>query len=247
MATPSPFMKVEREEPLSKKIERQIREAIMQKIFLAGDKLPGEFELAEKFGVSRTAIREALQMLSGRGLVDIRKGSGVYVSEIDMSNVVDPFYQLLDMKCGEASLLHLIRVRLFMEPEITKIAALHRTDNDVQNLQELFIKMKSFMDNPEEMIESDIKFHRQISSATNNPIIPIIMEPIFQLLHKFISSTYRQSHAPDLAIQYHESLLKFIKDKNPDGAYNTMKRHMQEAEQHVIKYYSSIHFSDYPE
>ncbi len=236
----SPFVKIEREESLSYKVERQIREAIRQKIFLAGDKLPGEFELAERFGVSRTAIREALRMLSGRGLVHIRKGSGVYVAEMDAATVVDPFYHLLEMKCGETSLLHLIRVRSFMEPEIARLAAIHRSGEDVEYLAKQYQNMVSFADQPYRMIESDIKFHRRIASATNNPIVPIIMEPIFLLLHKFISETYKQSHAPDLALKNHENLLAAIRAHDAENAYQTMKKHMSEAEQHVINYYQSI-------
>ncbi len=244
MAT-DPFVKIEREKSLSQKIESQIREAIKQKIFLPGDKLPGELELAEKFGVSRTAIREALRMLSGRGLVDIRKGSGVYVSEIDMSYVVDPFFQLLEMKCGEASLLHLIRVRLFMEPEIARLAARHCNGEHLTAFEKNLEKMISKAHQPEQMIDTDIKFHRLIANTTNNPIIPIIMEPIFQLLHKFISSTYRQSHAPDLAIENHTRLVECFRQKDGDGAYDVMRKHMREAEQHVIEYYESIGYTGY--
>lgn len=238
----SPFVKIQPTEPLSHRVENQIREAIKNKIFKPGDKLPGEVELGEQFGVSRTAIREALRMLVGRGLINIRKGSGIYVSEIDPSNVVEPFYQLLDMKCGKAGLLHLIRIRLFMEPEIAKSAALHRTEEDLDYLKENFIKFKDSENNPDEMVDIDIQFHRRISEATNNPIIPIIMEPIFQLLPKFISSNYKQSHAPDLAVKNHNMLIEFIEKKDDANAFKIMRKHMEEAEQHVLQHYEQIGF-----
>lgn len=241
----NPFMKIERDEPLSNKVEQQIREAIRQKIFLPGDKLPGELELAERFGVSRTAIREALRMLAGRGLVDIQKGSGAYVSEIDMSNVVDPFYQLLEMKCGEAALLHIIRVRCFIEPEIAKLAANYCDNEDIEYLKRNYENMKQHAENPEEMIDIDTKFHRRLAEATNNPILPIIMEPIYQLLHKFISSTYKQSHAPDLALENHRKLVQCMEEKNGEMGFIIMKQHMFQAEQHVIQYYESIGFTNY--
>ena len=241
----SPFIKIDRDEPLSHKVERQIREAIGQKIFLPDDKLPGELELTKKFGVSRTAIREALHILAGKGLVDIRRGSGVYVSELNMSNIVDPFYHLLDMKCGEASYLYLVRIRLFIEPEIARLAAIHRKEDDLKYWRKNFEIMKSRQKQPEKMINVDINFHRRIASATNNPVIPIIMEPIFQLLDKFISSTYKQSHAPDLAIKHHGKLLDCFERKDGDEAYNVMKSHLSTAEQHVIQYYESIGFLDY--
>ncbi len=245
MAVNSPFAKIEREEPLSHKVERQIREAIQQKVFLPGDKLPGEFELAEKFGVSRTAVREALRLLSGRGLVDIRKGSGVYVTEMSMSNVVDPFYDLLEMKCGEAALLHIVRVRLFMEPPVAAMAVRHCTDEDIDYLRSKWEQMAQHKDDPLKNIESDIKFHRRIAGAAGNPLIPIIMEPIFQLLGKFISSTYRQSHAGKLAIEYHRQLVEHFEKRNADAAAETMRRHLTDAEKHVIQYFNSIGFTEF--
>lgn len=232
------FEKVNREKPLSYKVEKQIRDAIRQNIFIPGDKLPGEFELAEKFGVSRTAVREALRMLAGRGLVDIRRGSGVYVAELDVSYVVDPFYQLLEMKCGDESFLHLVHARTFLEPEIARMAAEQCKEEDIVYLEKNYKQMKKYIGEPENMVDLDIKFHRRLSEATNNPIIPIIMEPIFELLYKFIPSTYRQSHAPDLAIQNHSKLVQCLKNKDCDGAYEVMKIHMEQAEEHVKKYYN---------
>jgi GntR family transcriptional repressor for pyruvate dehydrogenase complex len=231
------FNKIDREESLSQKIEMQIRNAIRQNLFRPGDKLPGEMELAEKFGVSRTAVREALRMLAGRGLVSIQRGSGVYISEIDVSNVVDPFYQLLEMKCGQVSQLYLIRVRKFMEPEIARLAAEHCTDDDLDFLKTNFAEMLERSCHPEQMIDIDIQFHFRLAQATQNPIIPVIMQPIFQLLHKFIASTYKQSHAPDLALENHQKLLQSMQQHDAEIAYKVMKTHMSQAEEHVLLYY----------
>ncbi len=244
MSVDSPFAKVQREEPLSHKVEIQIREAIRKKVFLPGDKLPGEFELSEKFGVSRTAIREALRMLSGRGMVDIRKGSGVYVTEMGMSTVVDPLYDLLEMKCGEGALLHILRVRLMMEPENTRQAVLNCADEDVDYLEEKYNQMAAHVDDPLKNIDNDIKFHRRIAQATNNPLIPIIMEPIFQLLHKFISSTYKQSHAGEMAVTFHHDLVAHFKNRDAEAAADTMRDHLTHAEEHLVQYYQSIGYEE---
>jgi GntR family transcriptional repressor for pyruvate dehydrogenase complex len=234
------FNKVQPDESLSHKVEKQIRKAIEKKVFSPGDRLPGEIELSKKFGVSRTAIREALRMLSGSGLVEIRKGSGVYVTEIGMKNIVAPFFQFLDTKYGDESLLHIIRVRIFMEPEIASLAAIHRTNGDIKFWVDNLKNMKMRKEKPETMVDFDIKFHRRISLATNNPIIPVMMEPIYKLLNKFISSTYKQSHASDLAVKNHEILLECFKQKDSKKAHETMKTHMLQAEQHVTQYFKSI-------
>ena len=80
------FGKIGTAQTLSQKIERRIEEAIRQKKLLVGTKLPSERELCEMFAVSRTALREALRRLSARGLIQIKKGSGMFVSELKNSD-----------------------------------------------------------------------------------------------------------------------------------------------------------------
>jgi len=244
VATPSPFAKVEREESLSHKVENQIRDAIRQKVFQPGDKLPGEFELSEKFGVSRTAIREALRMLSGRGLVDIRKGSGVYVAEMGMDTVVEPFYDLLEMNCGAGALLHILRIRLFMETENTRIAVQNCSDEDVEYLEEKYNQMVTHKDDIKKNIENDLKFHRRIAAATKNPLIPIIMEPIFQLLQKYIPSDYKPTHDKEITIKFHRDLVKHFKNRDAEAAADTMHEHLTFAEKHIVQYYKSIGYEE---
>jgi len=239
------FNRVEREETLSQKVHSQIQNAIMQKVFLPGDRLPGEIELGEMFGVSRTAIREALRMLAARGLIEIRKGSGAFVNDFSVANVIDPFNQFLELKCGQASHLYLVQMRCMIEPEIARMAATRCSQDDLSFLTENLEQMKAHFDHPQEMIKIDIKFHRKLANTLENPLVPVIMEPIFQLMPKFISSTYRQERAPDLAIDYHTQILKALNERNGNAAYQAMKTHLELAEQHVLQYFKSIQFTDY--
>lgn len=229
----NPFSKLNREISLSEKVEGQILKAIRQKLFVPGDKLPGEMELAETFGVSRTAVREALNRLIGRGVAESKKGSGVYVAVAKYSTVTDSFYHLLEMKCGNSSLMHIAEVRLIMEPEIAKIAAASRKEDDIVILEDCYASMKDNFDVPDQMIEYDIRFHRQIGLATQNQLVPVIMEPIYQLLNKFISNNYAHPSSLPLALERHGSLLDCIRKKDGDRAYQTMRQHMLEAYAHA--------------
>jgi GntR family transcriptional repressor for pyruvate dehydrogenase complex len=240
-----PFNRVDREELLSQKIESQIKDAITKKVFVPGDKLPGELELTKIFGVSRTAVREALRMLAARGLLEIRKGSGAYVRDFSMSNIVDPFSQFLELKCGKASHLYLIQIRRMIEPEIARIAASHCTEKEIAFLRENLSQMQESYQHPEEMMQIDIKFHRKLTESAGNPLISVVIEPIFQLLPKFISSTYSQERAPDLAIEFHQKILEAITHQDEEAAYTAMKAHLEIAEDHVLKYYKTIGFTDY--
>ncbi|MBN2093269.1 FadR family transcriptional regulator [candidate division KSB1 bacterium] len=240
-----PFNRVDREELLSQKVETQIKDAIIKKVFLAGDKLPGELELTKTFGVSRTAVREALRMLAARGLLEIRKGSGAYVSDFSVSNIVDPFSQFLELKCGKASHLYLIQIRRMIEPEIARIAASRFAEKEFTFLRENLAQMQETYQHPEEMMQIDIKFHRKLADSVGNPLISVVLEPIFQLLPKFISSTYSQERAPDLAIEFHEKILQAIAHHDEEAAYTAMKKHLEKAEEHVLQYYKTIGFADY--
>lgn len=231
-----PFAKVNREENLSKKIEQQIIRAIQQKLYLPGEKLPGEVELSKNFGVSRTAVREAIHLLAGKGFVETKKGSGVYVSKLNYSIVTDPFIYMLDMKCGDASLEQIAQVRLMMEPEIARLAAINCTEDDLNFWVLNVEQMQKNFSNPQEMIICDINFHRRGGEATGNPIIPVMMEPIYLMLYRFISETYTQERSLELAIQNHVALLKAYTEHDAQQAFKVMKKHMKEASEHASLY-----------
>jgi GntR family transcriptional regulator, transcriptional repressor for pyruvate dehydrogenase complex len=228
-----PFSKINKDLSLSEKIEQQILEAIRQKIFLAGDKLIGEMELANNFGVSRTAVREALHRLAGRGVVEIKKNTGVFVSPDQYSPVTDSLYHLLEMKCGKSSLQNIANVRLILEPEIARLAANHRSDEDIVALAESYARMESNSGNPREMIKYDIDFHRGVAKAAQNPILLVIMEPLFQLMSRFISDTYEYPQSPALALKSHSNIFKNIEIKDGDGAFMAMRQHLEEAKDHA--------------
>lgn len=229
----SPFTRLDKELSLSEKIEQQIIEAIRKKLFLPGEKLLSENELALNFGVSRTVIREALHRLAGRGAVEIRKNSGVFVAPDQYIPVADSFYHLLEMKCGKSSLLNIADVRIILEPEIAWQAAESRSEEDLEQLRESLKKMEGFIQYPQKMIKHDIDFHRAVARAANNPIFPVIMEPLFQLMTKFISDTYEYPQSPVLALKSHRAILACMEAKNSEGAFQAMKNHLSEGKSHA--------------
>ena len=231
--------KVERDRSLPQKVEEQLKEAIIQNVYTANDRLPSETELEQLFGVSRTVVREAIRMLAGQGLVEIRGRYGVFVSEIGMSQVVTPFASLMMQKCGDQSWLYLNQVRCLVEPEIARMAALKRSEEDVHYFEANLGEMKTNRDRPEELIAIDFKFHKKLALASGNPITPIIMEPVFMLLPKFISVNFKISGASDTSIEQHEKIIDCIKAKDSEGAYRAMAEHMKTAEKHVLMYYKS--------
>ena len=129
------YTKIGNTETLSSKVQSEIEKSILEKKFVPGDKLPTEQGLCAMFGVSRTALREALQMLSIQGLITIRKGSGIYVSEYDSAKAVKPMIQYLQMSLDDELMIQVEEVRIIFEPQIAWLAARNRDEVDVKYLE----------------------------------------------------------------------------------------------------------------
>jgi len=150
----------------------KIEEAIRTRKILPSSKLPSEFELCEQFNVSRTAVREAVRMLSARGLVTVEKGRGVFVKNISVDSVTDPMHLYLMMQFSEEHALHLVHARQVIEPPIAADAAVHHTPEDadklIKNLEELKKTDGGFLI----LANLDMEFHLNIAKASENPDYP---------------------------------------------------------------------------
>ncbi len=213
---------------LSQRIERTLENAIREKKLVVGSKLPTEREMCESFGVSRTALREALRRLSARGLVTIQKGSGMYVSEINIEDAMDTLNLYYDLKFDKNLLSQIIEVRYIFEPEIAKLAAMNRTKKDLDILSRNLVEFeKCNPDNTQLEADLDNKFHLAITKATLNPIVQITMEPIFLLLPRMRNYIYGniEGEKPH-TIKFHKDLLEAVRKQDGERAYSIMKEHL---------------------
>ncbi len=231
------YSKVGNTETLSNKIQSEIEKSILQKKFVPGDKLPTEKEMCEMFGVSRTALREALQMLSIQGLITIRKGSGIYVSEYNSANAVKPMSQYLQMSLDDALIIQVVEVRKMFEPQIAWMAARNRDEADVKLLEKNLSDLKkSDKYDSEHQGEIDQNFHLKICEATKNPIISLQMDPIFRLMPRIRTIVYSTvDTALSEAVEFHEQIFASIRDQDADGAREAMMGHLAVAEEHSYK------------
>ena len=121
---------------LAEQVEEQIYHFILDTPLSPGSKLPNEFELGEKFGVGRSTIREAVKLLSSKGIVEVRRGSGTYVLTTALG-VGDPL-GLSAVQDKTALALDLVNVRLLLEPGIAEMAANNATDEDIARLRRYY-------------------------------------------------------------------------------------------------------------
>lgn len=215
------FGKIHISQTLSQKIERKIEEAIRQKKLVAGDKLPSEKELCESFAVSRTALREALRRLSARGLILIRKGSGMIVSEIKIEDAINSLNLFYDLKFDSNLIAQIIEVRRLFEPEIARLASRNRTDEDIKLLKENLSDLTNCdPDNTQLEVDMINQFHMNLSKATGNPIIIISLEPIYSLLPRMRNLIYANVEGEkEYTLRLQQCILDAVQARDDQKAY----------------------------
>jgi GntR family transcriptional repressor for pyruvate dehydrogenase complex len=227
------FAPVGQKNLLSKMVESQIEDAIRSKVLLPGEKISSEQELCRQFKVSRTAVREALRMLSARGLVSIEKGRGIFIQSPSAETVTDPIHLYLQMQGEKNYILDVVHARQIIEPQIAASAAEYHTDEDAEKLKKDFQDLVSSEGDYNELSRLDMLFHLDIAKASENSLIPLILEPIQRLAPRIKSSVYATvADAKQSAIEWHERILEAILRHDSEGARTAMMRHLEIAERH---------------
>ena len=209
---------------LSVRIADRLSEMIVHGRFQPGDKLPNEPALAGELSISRTTLREALRILSTRGLVEVRRGVGTFVTE---SRNIHADYDILKIQNTNVNTKDLYEMRLMFEPQAAYYATLRASNEE---LNEIF----RYCELNEQMIrnadpqwdETEQKFHNSIASATHNPFITALL-PIFnRAIHHGILLANEAPEVAEMTLHDHRVLVQYLKDRNPEGAKTAMQLHI---------------------
>lgn len=223
------FSKIGSKLTLSQKIERKIEAAIRERKLPVGSKLPTERELCEAFGVSRTALREALRRLSARGLIEVTKGSGMKVTGFKLDDAINTMNLYYDMQFDENVIPQIITVRSLFEPQVAGLAAQERNQNDLSDIQENLEQFSACdPDNIQREVDLDNKFHLLIARATHNPIVQITMEPIYSLLPRMRNFIYANIEGEkEITLEVHYKIFDAVNKQNVELARQLMEGHLQ--------------------
>lgn len=189
-----------------------------------GDMLPSQQELSERFGVSRTVIREGLQSLSGLGVIRISQGIRAQVVEAQPAALSAMLK--ISAGVGAKGLDNLMSVREILEPEIAALAALRAAPEHIVRMEQAIVAMDEWRSDPEQYIFHDNLFHLALAEATDNDLLPRMIQPIVSLLQEMRRVTMTVEGATERAQEYHRALLKQVKRRDARGAARTMKGHL---------------------
>jgi len=211
---------------LCEQVARQIQNMIVGGRCQAGQQLPPERELAEKYGVSRTVIREAIKVLGARGLVEVIPGRGTFVTSLDMRAV--SLYMDLLMKARSASLLQFHEIRSALEVAAAGAAAERARSEELAQLRALVELIDECLssDAKEEFIQADVRFHAMLADAGHNPLFQAVLDPIMDTLANMRRITYQIKGSPQHGQVFHRRILECIEQSDPEGAREAMRQHM---------------------
>ncbi len=228
------FRAVGNRSSLSATVESQIEEAIRARQLSPGEKLPSEMALCEQFGVSRTVVREALRTLSAKGYISITKGKGMFIKGFTGEAVTTPLHNYLKMHFERGYVLDIVHARQIIEPSMAALAATNHTDTDLARLQKDLADLRVCTGDFAELARLDMTFHLNIARASQNGLMPLLIEPIHRLMPEIKSTVYATvTDAKESAVTWHEKIYVAIAAGKPESARKAMTEHLQIAERHA--------------
>ncbi len=192
----------------------------------AGDKLPSERDLAERFGVSRPTVREALRALSVLGVIEIRHGGGAFVSALNATELLGPLNFFLSL--SDVSVEKLYQARCLIEGEICALAATRVTADELSDLADLIDDQEGARQDATRYLALDSEFHERLAVIGDNPFLARAQTSLNTLgieFRKLIAST---KAAPTRSITDHRTILDAVQNGDVEGARAAMVAHMNQ-------------------
>jgi GntR family transcriptional regulator, transcriptional repressor for pyruvate dehydrogenase complex len=212
---------------LYEQIVEQIEQSVQKGDLKPGDQLPAERELAGQFGVSRTAVREAVKALREKGLVEAYPGKGTFIT----NGSSNPMRQSLDRMMRSAQVdatSSLVEVREILEPEIAALAAVRATEENLNSLREAVAVMDAAKRDPDAYIEADLDFHLELAEAAANPLILSLIDSIIGVLREQRMRIFEVDGGPDRGQYHHKKILEAMEHQDAPGAREAMRAHLRQ-------------------
>lgn len=213
-------------------VVERIRSFIDQGALAAGDRLPTEAELSSQLQVSRTVLREAIGRLEALGVLEVRRGRGMFVGERGgLKNCA----QLLRsaMTIGPKDLAQLAELRVGLEIQAARLAALRASGDDIAELDDLCRQMDADAVDYLESVQLDCRFHQKLVESTGNELMRTIIDVVSEFMAGGMVQTTPQPRNRKASQSYHRPIVEAIRAHDANAAEAAMKVHMAALERVV--------------
>ena len=219
------YLPIKPKERLYQEIVDQIQQQILSGALKPGDQIPAERDLAERFGVSRTAVREAIKSLTEKGLIEVFVGRGTFVTNLSPDRVVESMTLLL--RNEPHTIASLQEARELLEVPTARLAAERRSDAHVARLRAISAELEEERSISPRLIDGDTEFHVEVARATGNPVLVLLSQTIVALLRteRLYREDFDLSSLPS-ALADHRDIVEAIADGDGNRAADAMRDHL---------------------
>ena len=199
--------------------------------FSGENSFPIESEICEKYGASRSIVREAIKVLNAKGLLIARPRRGTSVRPENEWNMLDPdvLYWMLNRRFSLSLLKHFTRARLAIEPAAAAEAARTASKKQIAEIEEMLNRMDEASRGLHDPMDADIAFHASILAASNNPFFYNMSPMIETALNVSIRFTNKQLKQNFASVEEHGQVLEAIKARDQEGAARETRGLLQRA------------------
>jgi DNA-binding FadR family transcriptional regulator len=221
---------------LYEEIVSRISEAITEGRFQPGDQLPSERELQQRFQVGRTSIREALFALQRMGLIAITNGERARVTQPTPDTLVGDLAGAARILLNQPDgIRHFQQARSLFEMGLARFAAEHATEENILGLRKALEANRLAVDNGKLFDRTDVAFHFEIAKIASNPIFTALHSAMASWLIEQRTTSGKAPGSNRAAVKAHERILHAIDARDPQGAEDAMKNHLDEVQRNYWK------------
>jgi len=210
--------------PTAEQVVDQVRDLIASGELRPGDRLPAERELARQLGISRPSLRAGLRMLVAMGLLRARHGSGTYIADGPPALGSEQLSLLAELHGFTFD--QMFEARRVLEVQIAGLAAERASAENLATIADEVADMYATLTDPQQYLIHDIRFHRAIAAASENPILATIVEMVSAVMYDRRRETIGRAHDFKESIELHQRIYRAIRAHKPEEARAAMHEHL---------------------
>ncbi|WP_165822511.1 FadR/GntR family transcriptional regulator [Paenibacillus montanisoli] len=214
---------------LAEATAQRILDAIMDSKIKQSDPFPSQYLLCEWFGVSRTVVREATQILVSKGILDVKHGKRITIRPPSHEQIAESLS--LAFRRGGVNVFDVLELRKVLESEVASLAALSADEQDLRVMKECLTYMQQHYNEEAGYVDADVEFHNAIFAAAKQPAFTLVLKSVSDYLHDSRKLSYRGEETTKRAIRAHEQIYEAIQSRDPAAAKIAMRKHLEETEE----------------
>ncbi len=220
----------ERRSSTSEEVVTQLREMIHRGELRPGDRLPPERDLAKLLGVSRPTLRAAIRSLAAVGVLQSKQGAGTFVVESDGPPALDSAPLRMMASLHGFTTGEMFEARRSLEMAIAALSAERASGEQMASMSEEVAGMFASLDDPEQFLVHDMRFHQVVAASSGNRILTALMNMVATVLFDVRRKTVNRARDLKESAEMHRQIYRAIRDRNTDAARNAMRDHLMLAQ-----------------